>query len=67
MEKEKLPEHPDFPKMYAAVERLRPREIMIYVIDRATPVKTLEKLSRDEMEAIAAPLIANGYKVIISA
>lgn len=52
---------------YAAVERLRPREIMIYVIDRATPVKTLEKLSRDEMEAIAAPLIAKGYKVIISA
>ena len=51
---------------YAAVERLRPREIMIYVIDRATPVKTLEKLSRDEMEAIAAPLIAKGYKVIIS-
>ena len=46
---------------------LRPREIMIYVIDRATPVKTLEKLSRDEMEAIAAPLIAKGYKVIISA
>lgn len=40
---------------------------MIYVIDRATPVKTLEKLSRDEMEAIAAPLIAKGYKVIISA
>ncbi len=52
---------------YAAVERLRPREIMIYVIDRATPVKTLEKLSRDEMEAIAALLIAKGYKVIISA
>lgn len=52
---------------YAAVERLRPREIMIYVIDRATPVNTLEKLFRDEMEAIAAPLVAKGYKVIISA
>lgn len=52
---------------YAAVERLCPREIMIYVIDRATPVKTLEKISRTEMESIAAPLIAKGYKVIISA
>ena len=52
---------------YAAVERLRPREIMMYVIDRATPVKTLEKLSRTEMESIAAPLIAKGSKVIISA
>ncbi len=52
---------------YAAVERLRPHEIMMYVIDRATPVKTLEKLSRTEMESIAAPLIAKGYQVIISA
>ncbi len=52
---------------YATVERLRPREIMMYVIDRATPVKTLEKISRTEMESIAAPLIAKGYKVIISA
>lgn len=52
---------------YAAVDRLRPQEIMMYVIDRATPVKTLEKVSREEMDAIAKPLIDKGYKVIISA
>lgn len=52
---------------YAAVDRLCPQEVMIYVIDRATPVKTLEKVSREEMEAIAKPLIDKGYKVIISA
>lgn len=52
---------------YAAVDRLRPREIMIYVIDRATPVHTLEKVSREEMERIAAPLREKGYKVVVCA
>lgn len=52
---------------YQAVEELRPKQIMIYVIDRKTPMENLEKLSREEMEAIAAPLIAKGYEVVISA
>lgn len=51
---------------YQAVETLRPKQIMIYVIDRATPCQTLEKLSREEMETIAAPLLAKGYNVLIS-
>lgn len=52
---------------YDAVERLKPKKIMIYVIDRATPVRTLEKISRERMEQIAAPLQAKGYEVEISA
>ena len=52
---------------YDAVDRLHPKQIMMYVIDRATPVKTLEKVSRDDMERIAAPLRAKGYDVIVSA
>ncbi len=52
---------------YKAVETLHPRQIMIYVIDRKTPEEHLEKISRAEMEAIAAPLIAKGYDVQISA
>ena len=52
---------------YSAVESLRPKQIMIYVIDRKTPEEHLEKISRAEMERIAAPLIAKGYDVIISA
>ena len=52
---------------YNAVNTLRPKCIMIYVIDRATPVKTLEKISREQMEAIAAPLREKGYEVSISA
>ena len=52
---------------YEAVDRLHPKQIMIYVIDRKTPEEHLSKIPRDEMEAIAAPLIAKGYDVIISA
>ena len=52
---------------YRAVDSLHPKQIMIYVIDRKTPEEHLEKISREEMERIAAPLIAKGYDVIISA
>ena len=52
---------------YKAVERLRPKQIMIYVIDRKTPEERLAKISREEMERIAAPLIAKGFEVSISA
>ena len=46
---------------------MRPKQIMIYVIDRKTPCETLEKINREQMEAIAAPLRAKGYEVIVSA
>jgi len=52
---------------YKAVDEVHPRQIMIYVIDRKTPEEHLEKIPRSEMEAIAAPLIAKGYDVLISA
>lgn len=52
---------------YKAVRLMRPKQIMIYVIDRATPVKTLEKISRTEMEAFAVPLIEEGFNIQISA
>ena len=52
---------------YQAVDRLHPKQIMIYVIDRKTPEEHLSKIPREEMERIAAPLIAKGYNVSISA
>ena len=52
---------------YKAVRLLRPKQIMIYVIDRATPVKTLEKISPEQMRQIAAPLLAEGFNIQISA
>ena len=52
---------------YKAVDTLHPKQIMIYVIDRKTPEENLTKIPRAEMEAIAAPLRAKGYDVIVSA
>lgn len=52
---------------YAAVRRLKPKQVMIYVIDRATPVKTLEKISAEQMKGIAEPLQQDGIDVQITA
>ncbi|MBR2326253.1 MAG: radical SAM protein [Alistipes sp.] len=42
------------------VERLRPRQVMVYSIDRATPCKELEKVSHEELEDIAVRVRALG-------
>lgn len=52
---------------YQIVDILHPKQVMIYVIDRATPLQTLSKVPADEMEAIAAPLREEGIDVIVSA
>ena len=52
---------------YQAVNILHPKQVMIYVIDRATPLQTLSKVPAEEMEAIAAPLREKGIDVIVSA
>lgn len=52
---------------YAMVKRLHPKQVMIYVIDRATPLQTLSKLPASEMEAIAEPLRQQGIDVIVCA
>lgn len=36
--------------------RISPRQVMIYSIDRKTPEQDLEKVSRDELESIAAKI-----------
>lgn len=35
------------------VDRLRPRQVMVYSIDRDTPCQTLEKVGREELQQIA--------------
>ena len=52
---------------YTMIEHLCPKQVMIYVIDRATPLQTLSKVPAAEMEAIAAPLRKKGIDVIVSA
>ena len=51
---------------YAMIERLQPKQVMIYVIDRATPLQTLEKIPAEQMQAIAASLLAKGIEVSVS-
>jgi len=45
------------------VREVRPREIMVYTIDRETPDKTLGKYTVEEMTAFVKPLIDEGFKV----
>lgn len=52
---------------YRAVDRLHPKQIMMYVIDRKTPEENLTKIPREEMERIASPLLAKGFNVSVSA
>ena len=52
---------------YQAVEHLHPKQVMIYVIDRSTPLKTLNKIPLEKMNEIAAPLREKGIDVIVSA
>jgi wyosine [tRNA(Phe)-imidazoG37] synthetase (radical SAM superfamily) len=46
----------------AVVEHLRPRSVMVYSIDRATPCQTLQKVERDELEKIAERVRALGIE-----
>lgn len=52
---------------YSAIDQLYPKQVMIYVIDRTTPLQSLSKVPADEMNAIAAPLREKGIEVIVSA
>lgn len=36
------------------VDEIRPRQVMVYSLDRDTPCPTLEKVTREELQAIAA-------------
>ena len=51
---------------FQAVDSLHPKQVMIYVIDRATPLQTLEKIPAEQMQAIAEPLRDMGIDVIVS-
>ena len=42
------------------IEEIRPRQVMVYSLDRDTPCRTLEKVPREELQAIAARVEALG-------
>lgn len=50
-----------------AYRQIKPREVMIYTIDRATPEKDIDKLSKEEMLAIGKRIEeASGVKVQVN-
>lgn len=47
------------------VRLLRPRQIMVYTIDRPTPDESLVKFTEAEMKNMVAPLLAEGFNIQI--
>ena len=47
------------------VRTLKPREVMVYTIDRPTPETNLQKFTVEEMQQLTAPLVAEGFKIQI--
>lgn len=47
------------------VRELKPREVMVYTIDRETPDKSLEKYTVEQMREMVRPLIDEGYSIQI--
>ncbi len=50
-----------------ALKIIQPKQVMIYAIDRATPVKTLEKIPLEELKSIAARGKKLGFDMTVSA
>lgn len=49
------------------VRELRPREIMVYTLDRPAPQDGLVKFTEDEMRELVKPLTDEGFKIQIKA
>lgn len=60
-----LSEPAQLKKWMNIVRELRPREIMVYTIDRETPDKSLGKYSVQEMTDMVRPLIDEGFNIQI--
>lgn len=52
---------------YQIIDELHPKQVMIYVIDRTTPLQTLSKVPAEQMQQIAQPLRDKGIDVIVCA
>lgn len=49
----------------AIVRDLKPRQIMVYTIDRPTPQQGLQKFSAEQMRELVADLIEEGFEISI--
>ena len=53
--------------LLSAYLQIRPREVMLYSIDRKTPAENLEKVSKEELERIAQRFSDSGITVQVNA
>lgn len=49
-----------------AIERIHPSEVMIYTIERETPISTLRKASHEALDRIALEVEARGFRCQVS-
>ena len=49
-----------------ALKKIKPRAVMIYTINRETPVTTIQKIPVESLEAIAAKVRAAGFQVQVA-
>jgi len=49
-----------------ALKQINPRKVMIYTIDRETPIKSLQKIPASELESIAQRVRKEGIAVTVS-
>ena len=50
----------------SALKQIRPKQVMIYTIDRETPIKALKKATKEELDAIAERARKEGFDVTVS-
>ena len=50
-----------------ALQEIKPRQVMIYTVDRETPEKNLEKIPPEKLEEIAVRVRSAGFQVSVSA
>ena len=61
-----VPTDAEVEALLQAYQRINPREVMLYSIDRATPEEQLEKVEKPELETIAQRFRAAGIKVQVN-
>lgn len=49
-----------------ALKQINPKQVMIYTIDRETPLHSLRKVSKEELDRIAALAANEGFRVSVS-
>ena len=58
---------PEIAGWLEALKKIKPKKVMIYTVDRETPVKALRKVTKEELEIIACRARKEGFEVSVSA